>query len=277
MQFLIDILNDPRNDFFLLVDAKVKGFDKESFMKSCSTDRLFFVNPIKIYWGDFSQILAELSLLKAATAKENYDYYHLISAVDMPLRSQEEIHAFFEANKGTEFVDFDSYGDSSWANERMQFYYFFQKIIGRRRKDLLKFGRDFIVLLEKLCGINRTKEIKQYLAKGSNWFSITDGLARYIVENEAFVHEHFVRTYCGDEAFVQAMLNMSPYRDNWYGFKNPDIKYQNVRFCDWERGAPYTFSKDEFYELSSRKQYMFARKFDDDIIADEVRNYLEAR
>ncbi|SEA01088.1 Core-2/I-Branching enzyme [Pseudobutyrivibrio sp. ACV-2] len=275
LQFLLDILNDSRNDFFLLVDAKAKEFDKERFMKRCPVKNLFILSPVNIYWGDYSQIEAELRLLKASTNEGKYSYYHLISAVDMPLKNQDEIHSFFEKNQGMEFVDFDSYGETSSAFERSGYYYFMQRIIGRRRKHPLKLVRDFIIKMEKVFKVNRVEGLEHYLGKGANWFSITDDFARYIVNNEEFVRNHFKETYCADEVFLQTLLKLSPYASNWYGFRNPNIEFQNLRYTDWNRGKPYTFSKDEFFECCSREEYMFARKFAGDVVDEKIKMYLE--
>ena len=45
-------------------------------------------------WGDVSVIEAEFRLFEEAANKDKYAYYHLLSGVDMPLKSQNEIHAF---------------------------------------------------------------------------------------------------------------------------------------------------------------------------------------
>lgn len=274
LQFLLEILNDPRNDFFLLVDAKAKDFDRPRFKKKCPAKNIFFVDPVSIHWGDYSQIEAEMSLIKAATSTGKYSYYHLISAVDMPLKNQNEIHRFFDDNQGIEFVDFDSYEKIDSAIERTGYHYYLQKLVGRRRKNPIKILRDFVVIFEKLFKVNRMKGLEQYLGKGANWFSITDDFARYIVDNERFVKKHFKQTFCADEVFLQTMLKMSPYRDNWYGFKNHDIEYQNLRYTDWNRGKPYTFKVDEYFELCENTQYLFARKFSSDIVNDKIKNYL---
>jgi hypothetical protein len=271
--FLIDILEDPRNDFFLLVDSKAKDFNREIFVKDCPSNNLYFAESMKVYWGDYTLTEAVVSLLKRATYKGKYDYYHLISAIDMPLKSQDEMHRFFDDNQGCEFVDYDSYEDTTWATARIKYYYYCQKLVGRRMKDIIKFARDAVVFIEKICGVNRIKGIEDYLGKGSNWFSITDDFARYIVGNEEFIREHFIRTYCSDEVFVQTLLKMSPYNSNWYGFKNREIQYQNLRYLDWTRGKPYTFKKEEFPDLC-KSPYMFARKFGKDIISEDIKQYL---
>lgn len=275
LQFLIDVLNDSRNDFYILVDSKAKDFNKVEFINNCASKQLHFVDPIDICWGHYSLIEAPISLLKAATTTDKYDYYHLMSGVDMPLKSQEEIHRFFDENAGFEFVDFDDFEGSKIANKRLRYYYYLQDKVGRKKFTFLKLLRDIVLLAEMIVGVNRIKDIQQYVAKGSNWFSITDDFARYIVENEATVKNIFSDVYCGDEEFIQTLLKMSPYKDKWYGFKRSDLEYCNLRYLDWGRGAPYTFTKEEFFSLTSG-DYLFARKFSDDIMTADVKAYLKA-
>ena len=68
----------------------------------------FTQNRISVVWGDFSQIECELTLFTEATQKNNYDYFHLISGVDVVIKSQNEIHKFFSYHKGLEFVGFSN-------------------------------------------------------------------------------------------------------------------------------------------------------------------------
>lgn len=270
LQFLIEILQSPRNDFYILIDSKAHDFDKDSFLSSFNSNNIFFSRQIDIRWGDYSQIQAELILLREAISHSNYDYYHLLSGTDMPLKSQNEILSFFDNNKGYEFVDFDSYTDNALALSRVRYHYLLQPIIGRKKVSCLKIIRDLIILVEIVFRINRAKDIEHDLGKGSNWFSITDGFARYVLDNEDFIKKHFQNTYCCDEVFLQTMLKRSPYKDNWYGLKNTTIQYQNLCYADWERGKPYTFTKNEFYTLTN-SEYLFARKFNKSIVTAEIR------
>ncbi len=38
----------------------------------------------------------------------HYEYYHLLSRVDLPIKSQDDIHDFFRANQGKEFFGISS-------------------------------------------------------------------------------------------------------------------------------------------------------------------------
>lgn len=65
-----------------------------------------FAERTRVNWGGYSQIQAELNLLKAAAnSGEDYSYYHLLSGADLPLRPAQEIWGFFE-QRGTEFIHF---------------------------------------------------------------------------------------------------------------------------------------------------------------------------
>lgn len=49
-----------------------------------------------VRWGDISVVDAEFALFDEAYRRGEYSYYHLLSGVDMPLKTQNYIHRFFE-------------------------------------------------------------------------------------------------------------------------------------------------------------------------------------
>ena len=53
-----------------------------------------------VRWGDISVVDAEFALFDEAYRRGEYSYYHLLSGVDMPLKTQNYIHRFFEKNAG---------------------------------------------------------------------------------------------------------------------------------------------------------------------------------
>lgn len=99
---LLELLDDEKNDLYVHIDEKVAdSFEifQRTLKPSVQKSKIYLVNPHNITWGGKSLIEAELELLKAAI-KGNYDYYHLISGMDLPIKTQKEIHEFFENNKG---------------------------------------------------------------------------------------------------------------------------------------------------------------------------------
>lgn len=85
LKVLISLLDDPRNDIYLHVDKRAKSFNPNDICTHHST--LIILDRIKVNWGGHSQITCELNLLKAAISN-HYQYYHLVSGVDLPLKTQ---------------------------------------------------------------------------------------------------------------------------------------------------------------------------------------------
>ena len=200
-----------------------------------------------------------------ASAPEHYRYYHLLSGADFPLKSQDEIHAFFDTHVGKEFLEFDTLTEKvpSQVRERISLYHVF-----RESKCSLAEPFDMILTrLQRLLGINRLKNTGIQVQKGPNWFSITDTFAQYVLSKEDWIIKHFQHSVCADEVFLQTLAVNSAFAEQIYDpFCKKDIP-GNLRYVDWERGNgnnPYTF-KEEDRERLEKIPHLFARKFDKNI------------
>lgn len=211
-------------------------------------------------------IAAEFELLKTAI-KNHYSYYHLISGVDLPLKSQDYIHKFFQENNGKEFVHFGTDSYCQRSIERYRYYWLFQDYIGRGNANIVvkildKF-RKYFIIIQKLIGINRVKEpYRINHAAGSQWFSITDAFARYIVSLENKMLEMYKYSCCCDEVLIQNIIINSEFIHNIYRKTKDDNYVSIMRAIDWHRGSPYTWKLDDYKELMTSAN-LFARKFDE--------------
>ena len=270
LRTLIKMLDDPRNDIYLHIDKKAGPIKSEMFKTEYSD--LVMTKRIKVNWGGHSQIKCEIELLKAATQK-CYQYYHLISGIDLPIKSQDEIHAFFDRAKNTNFIRFDKKANEAGIyNSRITYYYFFQDVIGRnagRIIALLEKAEEVSLLLQKKLGLKRKQYVTPY--KGTNWFSINNELAKYILANEKMIKKQFYYSKCADEMFLHSLVMASPYKDS--------IEDNSLRAIDWERGTPYTYRAEDVEKLIS-SSFLFARKFDsrvDQAAIDKVEYLLSQR
>lgn len=112
----------------LIKRLKDHPFDtvKELVQKSA----LFFTKRIAVTWAGYSLVKAELILLEEAIKKQ-HAYYHLISGVDMPIKSQDYIHEFFNKNDGKEYIDYKLDENVIQNNQqRVKYYYMLQEKIG---------------------------------------------------------------------------------------------------------------------------------------------------
>lgn len=69
LKILLKQIDNEKNDIYLLIDKKANFYDTESIKKSIKSSNLFIIESMKVYWGDFSQIEAELALFKEAQKK----------------------------------------------------------------------------------------------------------------------------------------------------------------------------------------------------------------
>ena len=254
---LLRLIDDERNDIFIHMDKRNRKYNES---KTCSVVKKATIKHCerwKCAWGGYSLVKAELSLLELATKSGNYSYYHLLSGQDLPIKSQDEIHNFFTSNYGKEFVRFDS--QQANFTDRVRIYHFFQEILGHHKNTL---PNRLFLSLQKKVGITRNKSV--IFKKGPQWFSITDGFARFLIQKRTWINQIFKYTFCPDEFFVQTVLYNSQYLKSQYLNDQGDCCGDIARHIDWERGTPYVFRKCDFEELINSTK-MFARKFDADI------------
>lgn len=267
------LLDDEYNDIYIHVDKKNQYFPFEQMKSVVSKATLIFTKRIKINWGGYSQIKAELILLQEATQKRHM-YYHLISGVDMPLKTQEEITKYLHLNYGKEFISASQDVQQDHNIKRIKYYWFLQECIGRNvgRKVVLyeKIEKISLQLQEKM-NINRIRTAPITFYKGSNWFSITHELAVWILKQKKIARKYFKHTICADEIFIHTLAKASPFKER--------LADDDLRCVDWERGTPYTYTVVDFENLISTDK-LFARKFDetqDKKIVDNLFAYIVSR
>lgn len=271
------LLDDYKNDIYIHIDKKVKNFDFKYYEKLIEKSNLFYVKRIDVRWGDFSQIECELILLKESILK-NYRYYHLISGVDMPLKSNNEIHEFFYINDGLEFIHFCTEEEVINVRNRVAQYHFMRWC--RTRSKCVNYIANKINKVLKIAqnklNFKRKWDENIKLQYGANWFSITHELAKYIISKEDWINKYFRYTSCGDELFLQTIVYNSKFRDRLYKKEMNNDYIACMRYIDWKRGEPYVFRKEDFQELINSNR-IFARKFsskiDNEIIIN-IFNYL---
>ena len=269
---LIQLLDDNKNDIYLHIDKKVRDY------KICDThkSKVYFINNrIDVRWGDISLIKCELQLLKEAYNNGPYQYYHIISGVDLPLKSNKYIHDFFNLNKGKEFVGFVNDKSLETQLYKVRYYHFFMRYYrgnNRYLRLILRILRNLILKFEEIFHISRNKEYT-YM-KGANWLSVTNNFVKYLLPWEKDILSRYRYTECADEFFIQSTLWNSPFRKNIYDIND---EYKScLRKIDRKRGCVYTWENDDFNELIS-SNYLFARKFDEKNteIIDKIFNHLK--
>ena len=272
---LLNILDDERNDIYLHIDKKAKGFSLDDIKQHIKHSVLHIIKPMRVNWGGDSFIELELRLLREST-RTHHMYYHLLSGMDLPIKSQDYIHSFFGRQSGNDFVGMERKHDHNLYRSfmcRLDYYYIFQNIIERGKGRIACKIQWKLVHLQEKCNIRRTKRSNIEFQKGPQWFSITHKTACIVLDEYKKYKKYFRYTFCADEIFLQTILNNSPQIDK------TKVIDDTMRYIDWDRGKPYTFRLED-YDTIINSNKLFARKFDinvDERIITAIADYVGSR
>lgn len=262
---LMRVLDDERNDIFIHMDAK-SGWEENRLLASVSKAGIFLVPRIRVTWGGYSQIACELSLLNSAVSKGHYSYYHLLSGQDLPIKSQDQIHSFFDSCGNKEFIRFENHNRDY---RRRIGGHVIWNTFGISKSQV--FLRKMDGLLSSLLQCFRKPARDLELMKGDNWFSITDGLARYLVKNASSIRSVFWDSMCGDEIFLQTEVWDAGSRFRYFRAPGDQSNDAIMRLIDWGADeSPRVLGIADLDRIRNSRM-MFARKFDSEIDSDIVK------
>ena len=262
---LLRLLDDRRNTVFVHLDSRFTEIDSASLVEVCTRSKVVLVPRRKVFWGDFSQIDAALRLFRAAVP-DRFDYYHLMSGADLPLKTQDEIHDFFQRHAGREFVGYVDDFDPRWASE-LHFFNRFMRPANRVQRAIRSRGTENILRLQRRLGYNHVRRFGLEVRKGCDWFSITHSMAQHLLDNEGLVRRLLRLGHAPSEMYMQTLVWNSEFRDRLF---DPDDEYAGcARLIDWDRGDPYVFRETDVDELLASDR-MFARKFMSSVDRDVV-------
>lgn len=282
LKFLLGLLDDERNDIFLMIDKKatISPSELKALESACSVSKVRLVERIDVRWGDYSLIKAEMILLEEA-GKRHYEYYHLLSGSDLPLVSQDKIHAFFDQHPNKIFISNVSseIKEKNQIDERVKYKHYFNRMQSKnlRVKLLGKFYQKADRLSVKIQKILKKDWLAQNglteVGYASQWFTIDDETAQMLIKNEKYIEHVFKRSVLCDEVFIPTMISREKMEDKLYLqaelHDRPDELQGNLRYINWwEEGlsgsSPYVWQDGDEYRLEDATElgHFFARKFD---------------
>ena len=266
LNLLLSKLYHEDNVCFVHIDKKVSYGIKLKMCKIVEKyEGVIIDKPINVKWGNYSQIRCEMLLFEEAFEYPvNFDYYHLLSGVNLPLYPIQYIHRFFELHKGAEFfviINEDSI-DEKAGFERINYYHLYTCFGRRFTNILLRTGfAAFSIKIQKMIGVSRCKsDINFSVYKGSNWCSITHNAVEFLLSRKKDIFRRFKYTMCADEVYKQTIFMNSPFAKMRYVTSEDDRMKSNLREIDWSRGNPYTWKREDI-ALLSHSPNLFARKF----------------
>ena len=250
LQTLVNCLDHPMNELFIHWDAK-SGVLPELSAKTSPIR--FTPNRVNVHWGDFSVVEAEYALFREARRNGHYQYYHLISGADLPIKSMEEIHRLCDDHPDTEYIGFSkpAEGEVDW---RVNHYFLFPHRFSSEDK-IIRAIRKLANVFQDALKIRRQPGI---FKKGPQWVSVSEAFVDFILSSEEIIRKMFRRTYCPDELYKQTLCWNSSFKARVPG---TDDEFEGCRrYIKWENGQLFSLSEKDVPAMLGSDRW-FARKF----------------
>lgn len=256
LEKLLYCLDDERNDIYIHFDKKLDQLPDFQVQRA----RLIVLSDrVDVRWGDVSMIQAEYKLFETAAAQQAYAYYHVLSGVDLPLKHQDDVHAFFNKHQGREFIGVSIATTKKEIERKVRRTHLYPRQF-RSGKGIAaiwnKTVRALFLRLQFLLNIKRNADL--VFKKGPQWISVTDDFVRYILPKKEAVLKTYQKTFCSDEIFIQTLCWNSYFRVRLFN------SVQEMRGCQriigWNDGELSAWTNDDFDKLIA-SDMLFARKF----------------
>ena len=281
LKLLVSLLDYEQHDIYILFDkkAQINREMKGQIERVVKKSTLYFTKEIPIYWGDYSLVEAELELFTTALKNNDYSMYHLLSGVDLPLDTAENIYIFFDERKDYNFLTMvsDELFKKNKIYERVSFKYFVPHLSSRSiNNKILKKGLNIYrrseIGLQRILRIDNFKKYNMDLKYASNWCSLNHKVVQVLVKEREFIEKVFKQTIVNDELFIPTILEKKNLLKTAYSLKptndQPTDFQGNLRYINWWDGSPYTWTdsdKDiEQLKYGKKQGHLFSRKFDID-------------
>jgi len=257
LDFITQVISvfDDDFTFFIHIDKKCK----EDFTVFSKYKNVFLFNKYRIEWGGSNHLMAILLLIKEAHKTGQFDYYHLITGSDYPIKPLSEFKAFFEVHKNENFMEYFQLPRKNWGDDgglkRIQYFWFGLNSVDVRGK-YWELIRTSLRIQKKLKLKRKFGFFDGKLWAGGTYWSLSknaiDVFMSYVENNPAFIRR-FRCTSIAEEIFMQTVL------------LNSGVSVNNnfLRYIDWgEDGAnPVTLTEKDYDKIMSSDCF-FARKFD---------------
>jgi hypothetical protein len=249
---LVAALNHPRMDCYIHIDAK-SSIEKFKLQLGSFHNVYFIKKRVNIQWAGYGTVQATINgFQEILNCQSSYDYIHVMSGQDFPIKNCNYLINFIKMNYGKEFFD---YLHQNWPSDIATRY---------TRYHLINFRFPGRYRLENL--LNRILPERTFFFDGpvlgsSNWFMVSKECAMYLVDHiqkNTKLVSYFKFVWGADEFIFINLLMHSPFKDK--------IDGSGIHYMDWKDGGAHarTLTISDLNELESSRM-LFARKFDIDV------------
>lgn len=268
---IIDWFDDDF-DFYIHIDKKSQ--EDYSFLEELSNVHVY--KRYAIQWGSDRHLAAIIYLIEQLLASKNqYDYCHLITGADFPIKSCVEFKQFFSAQNENNYIEYYPLPHAGWLPDggldRLRYYW-----IGHRWTDVRtsKWTSRMLWLQRKLH-IHRRLDFVPQLYGGGTYWSLKQEALQYAYNRMMGRHglwHHFAHSHIAEEIWMQSLI-----------LNNPEFKVENdyLRYMHWVGFAKSPCVLTDVEELPDmlKSNAFFARKFvpgESDKLLDAIVKHYQA-
>lgn len=261
LEKLIKSLDGEYFDIFIHIDRKQKKIDYEKLKSLVTKSKIYFVPNLKVYWGGYSIVKAELTLFKEAF-KRGYAFYHLISGSDLALKTPKEIVEYINRNRYITYIEVKTKInlDNKVLFDRFGLYHFFSNKV--QSSNFINFIDRVLLKIQRILKISHYDHRVQYFY-GSEWASLSHESVEILIKSEDWIKKYFRFSRAADEIYKQTVLsNPIIWPDEYKNMKIGISENGNKRFILWTGEVPHpmTLTIKQIDDLF-RSECFFARKF----------------
>jgi hypothetical protein len=254
---LVRTLDTGQASFFIHIDKKTDIVPyKQELDDLGRMPNVEFVRRYHSPWASIGVVRAQRAAMETALrATQRFTHLTLLTGQDYPIRPPHEIDAFFDAHRGTSFME---YGAKNRRNFRMHRYRF-------RNWWVYLAGRHWKVPLKKV-GIRRSIPGGMKAFRGWAFFTLSRNCTRYAVrflDANPRYFRFFKHTLFADEFFWHTLLLNSPLRET--------VANKTLRYEPYEGGTGHgrILRQEDLAELQIlSSERFFAKKFDSTVDPD---------
>lgn len=259
---IVKVLAADNHYFFIHIDKKVADIDKFRNELEGLPNVQFITDRVSVFHAGVSELQAEIRLLETSYADDRcFDFFHLISGQDYPLRSNEQFDAFFEESTNSymhlDDGDFRKEMQAHYASCINEFHFNNTSSIISRVYEKFRLG--------KIISLFYSRPKIANIAGGWDWYSWNRRVVAFVlkrISDDNSVITRLNHTSCAVELIFATLL--------WNHLDELGIEHQRpLRYISWHPHRPVDtdyrpYDLNELdYEYVIDSEAFFCRKVDE--------------
>jgi hypothetical protein len=218
-----------------------------------STPAALLVPRIEVGWGQWSIVQATLNAIQALEATEiPFDYVHLMSGADYPIRPLSWFDRFLSKSAGKEFIEATNIRKGTWIKDGLEHERYQYRHIHNWQTDPIKFDRYWKRQQNRKQKREFLKGLDPFL--GAQWWTLTWNTCRQARgwSETPGVRQFFETVWIPDEMFFQTYVGNN--------ISSADIANSSVCLYQFDDNGKPVVYYDDHLDYLTRQKFFFARK-----------------